>query len=113
AVQPAPPPPPAALPSPVPLAVADAQSDISRADPPGQLRYVEGTLVGHRWYLSRDIAPRWWFGEGRGYTSHLWGAPSPPDAWSPGAPLQIVVPVTNTGARSGSEVVQAYVQRPD
>jgi beta-glucosidase len=94
------------LPFTVPVDLADAPCDISRADPPGELRYGEGVLVGHRWYLTRGIEPRWWFGAGQSYTTFSWGEPSVT------GPRRVAVAVTNTGARRGSEVVQAYVRRP-
>jgi beta-glucosidase len=94
------------LPFTVPVDLGDAPCDISRPDPPGQLRYTEGVLVGHRWYLTQGIRPRWWFGAGQSYTTFAWGEPSVVGARS------VRVPVTNTGPRRGSEVVQAYVRRP-
>jgi beta-glucosidase len=94
------------LPFTVPVDLADAPCDISRADPPGQLRYDEGLLVGHRWYLTRPVEPRWWFGAGRSYTTFTWDAPAVVSARA------VAVAVTNTGTRRGSEVVQAYVRRP-
>ena len=95
------------LPFTVPVDLGDSPCDISRADPPGQLRYTEGVLVGHRWYLTRGITPRWWFGAGQSYTTFAWGEPSVVGRGS------VRVPVTNTGRRRGSEVVQAYVRRPE
>jgi beta-glucosidase len=94
------------LPFTVPVDLGDAPCGISRPDPPGQLRYTEGVLVGHRWYLTRGIRPRWWFGAGQSYTTFAWGRPSVVGAGS------VRVLVTNTGSRRGSEVVQAYVRRP-
>ena len=100
------------LPFTVPVDLADAPCDIAAADPPGHLRYTEGLAVGHRWYLDQGIEPRWWFGAGEGYGRFEWGAASAATPWSPGAPLAVSVPVTNTGPRRGGEVVQAYVARP-
>ena len=100
------------MPFTVPVDLADAPCDISAADPPGHLRYTEGLAVGHRWYLDQGIEPRWWFGAGEGYGRFEWGAASAVTPWSPGAPLVVSVPVTNTGPRRGGEVVQAYVARP-
>jgi beta-glucosidase len=100
------------MPVTVPFDLADAPCDISKADPPGELRYTEGLAVGHRWYLDRGTRPRWWFGAGTGYTTFEWGTPSAPRSWTPGEPLELSVPLRNTGARAGSEVVQAYLHRP-
>jgi beta-glucosidase len=99
------------LPFTVPLQMTDAPCDISRADPPGHLRYTEGLAVGHRWYLTRDIEPRWWFGAGQGYTSFEWHTPSAPSSWAPGTPLLVSLPVTNVGDRDGVEVAQVYLGR--
>jgi beta-glucosidase len=101
------------LPFTVPVTLADAPCDIARADPPGQLRYTEGRSVGHRSYLDRGVVPRLWFGAGTGYTTFAWGPPGAPATWTPtGSPLTVRVPVTNTGARAGSDVVQVYARRP-
>jgi beta-glucosidase len=101
------------LPMTVPFDVADAPCDISHADPPGQLRYTEGLDVGHRWYLSSGITPRWWFGHGLSYAPCSWGRASGPARWEVGdEPILLRVPVTNPGHRAGTEVVQAYLRRP-
>ena len=72
----------------------------------GHVRYGEGLLVGHRWYLGQGIEPQWWFGHGRSYTSFAWGEPTVDGT-------TVTVEVTNTGERAGTEVVQAYVDRDD
>jgi beta-glucosidase len=100
------------LPVTVPFTIADAPCDISAANPPGQMRYTEGLLVGHRWYQTRGVTPRWWFGTGTGYTSFSWGTPTAPTTWRHGEPLAVSVPVTNTGGRAGHEVVQVFAGRP-
>lgn len=73
----------------------------------GTVRYGEGLLVGYRWYSTRDIAPRYPFGHGLGYTSFETGdlvvTANGPDSAT--AHLR----VTNTGARAGQHVVQVYV----
>ncbi len=76
----------------------------------GQLRYGEGVLVGYRWYEARRLATVFPFGYGLSYTSFEIGAPTLPTAtFTRGGSLSISVPVTNTGGRPGSEVVQVYV----
>jgi beta-glucosidase len=73
-------------------------------------RYAEGLLVGYRWYETRDIAPRFPFGHGLSYTSFELGSPVlSATSLAPGDELVVDVPVTNTGERPGSEVVQCYV----
>jgi beta-glucosidase len=100
------------LPFTVPRALRDAPCDITATDPPGHLRYEEGLLVGHRWYATQGIAPRWWFGDGLGYAALAWGDPDAPAAWSPGAFFPVDVEVANPGPRDGVAVVQVYLRRP-
>ena len=76
----------------------------------GEVRYGEGLLVGYRWYDARRLAPRFPFGHGLAYTTFEIGPPVPSTTrLSPGQSLRLDVPVTNTGPRRGSEVVQCYV----
>ncbi len=75
--------------------------------------YGEGLLMGYRWYDTRHLPTRFPFGHGGSYTTFSWGdatvsAPSVP----PGGRVVVTVPVTNTGARRGAEVVQCYVEPP-
>jgi beta-glucosidase len=73
--------------------------------------YREGLLVGYRWYDTRHLPVRFPFGHGGSYTSFRWGAASLSSAtFTPGEDLVVSVPLTNTGARAGSEVVQVYVR---
>ncbi|MHB8464478.1 MAG: beta-glucosidase H [Acidimicrobiales bacterium] len=71
----------------------------------GQTVYGEGVFVGYRWYASRGIPTRFPFGHGLSYTTFAIGAPVV-------SGRRIEVPVTNTGARRGAEVVQCYVVPP-
>jgi beta-glucosidase len=72
----------------------------------GHAKYGEGLLLGYRWYLEHEIQPQWWFGQGLSYTTFEWGEAS-------GDHRQVSVEVTNTGERTGTDVVQVYVDRPD
>jgi len=80
----------------------------------GEVRYGEGLLVGYRWYETRQVPTLFSFGHGLSYSSFEIGRPESADAlsWSAGDVLRLQVPVTNTGDRRGSEVVQAYVAPP-
>jgi beta-glucosidase len=84
----------------------------------GRVRYGEGVLVGYRWYEARRLPTRYPFGHGGSYTTFAVGEPalSAPSitaaALSADEPLAVTVPVTNTGARRGTEVVQCYVAPP-
>jgi beta-glucosidase len=81
----------------------------------GQVRYGEGVLVGYRWYEARHLPTRFPFGHGGSYTRFAVGEPelSAPSttaaALVAGERLVVTVPVTNTGGRWGTEVVQCYV----
>ena len=76
----------------------------------GVVRYGEGVFVGYRWYDARDIAPMIPFGHGGSYTTFEWDQPT---VTGDGTERTVSVPVTNTGDRPGSEVVQVYVAPPD
>jgi len=99
------------LPFTAPTALIDAPCDISRPDPPGELRYTEGRLVGHRWYDTNGMGAAWWFGQGGSYTTFSWGEPFVPAAAAAGQAFSVRVPVANTGARAGSDVVFAWIGR--
>jgi beta-glucosidase len=75
-----------------------------------EIRYGEGLFVGYRWYDSRHLPVRFPFGHGLSYTTFELGAPRAPASYTRGDTLVVEVPVTNTGARAGSEVVQCYVE---
>jgi len=74
-----------------------------------RLPYDEGILVGYRNYDVNEIEPAFCFGHGLGYTA--WEYESvfvkSPD---PDGGLAARVRVTNTGDRSGREVVQCYAE---
>ncbi|RZT87372.1 beta-glucosidase [Pseudonocardia sediminis] len=76
----------------------------------GTLRYEEGVHVGHRNWLRTGETPAYPFGHGLGYTT--WTL----DAATAGAPtsdggVSAEVTLTNTGTRTGRQVVQAYLSR--
>src|SRR5437879_3390281 len=76
----------------------------------GEVRYGEGLFMGYRGYERRAIAPRHPFGHGLGYTTFAFGEPRlSSSTFTAGGSLTVSVPVTNTGARRGAEVVQCYV----
>ncbi|MCU1377199.1 MAG: beta-glucosidase [Acidimicrobiales bacterium] len=75
----------------------------------GEVRYGEGVLVGYRWYEARHLPVRFPFGHGLSYTTFELGTPEV----SGDEPMLVRVRVTNTGSRSGGEVVQLYVEPVD
>ncbi len=79
----------------------------------GVLHYREGLHIGYRAWARTDVAPAYGFGAGLGYTTwHLDGLVAPASLPDEG-PLTVQVSVTNTGARVGKQVVQAYLDRGD
>ncbi len=79
----------------------------------GDADYSEGLQVGYRWYDAQGIAPLFPFGYGLSYTtfavSHLVIGPKQLAA---NGHETVSADVTNTGARTGAEVVQLYVGLP-
>jgi beta-glucosidase len=70
----------------------------------GELRYAEGTFIGHRGhYAGLAPAPAFWFGHGLGYATWEYSAPTRLEA-------AVAVSVTNTGTRPSREVAQVYFQ---
>lgn len=77
------------------------------------VRYGEGLLVGYRWYETRHLPVRFPFGHGLSYTTFDIGEPALSATYVPlGERLRVSVPVTNTGSRRGSEVIQLYIAPP-
>ncbi len=72
----------------------------------GAVEYGEGVLVGYRQFDSDGTEPAFCFGHGLGYTTFEYGEPRVEARRSD---VVVRVPVTNTGSRRGSEVVQLYV----
>ncbi|MEV6710985.1 glycoside hydrolase family 3 C-terminal domain-containing protein [Lentzea sp. NPDC051208] len=73
----------------------------------GELVYSEGTAIGYR----GASEPLFWFGHGLGYTTWEYGdaqASTVDDVL-----VSVSVELTNTGGRSGREVVQVYLRPRD
>ncbi len=73
----------------------------------GEVAYGEGVFVGYRHYESAGVAPAFPFGHGLSYATFAYGESQV--VQSPGR-IALSVDVTNTGARTGTEVVQVYVR---
>lgn len=81
---------------------------------PGVVRYGEGVLVGYRWYDTREMAVAFPFGHGLSFTTFAYGTPTASVSGSGrDTRIEVRVDVTNTGDRTGSEVVQLYVGDPE
>jgi beta-glucosidase len=99
---------------PVTLPAAESDSPVLHAVPAadGTLRYSEGPLIGYRGYDATGVTPRYPFGHGLGYTDWTYESISCAPKLGAGSDLELSVSITNTGARSGKEVVQAYLTAP-
>ncbi|MEN9803209.1 MAG: hypothetical protein RIS41_56 [Actinomycetota bacterium] len=98
------------LPTTIPMCIEHTPAFGNFPGEHGQVRYGEGILVGHRWYDTRRIPVRFPFGHGRSYTTFAIGTPTlDRHEIGPRESVSVKVPVTNTGDRTGSHVVQIYV----
>ena len=77
----------------------------------GDARYDEGVLVGYRWFDAHGQEPLFCFGHGLSYGEYAYGEPHLDHDQATGT-VTVTVPVTNTGARPGAEVVQLYLAAP-
>jgi beta-glucosidase len=76
----------------------------------GTQRYGEGLFMGYRGYDARDLAPRFAFGHGLSYGAVEWGGARASAASIPtDGTVTVTVPVTATGERDATVVVQGYV----
>jgi beta-glucosidase len=98
------------LPVTVPLRIEHSPSYGSFPGENDEVVYREGLLVGYRWYDTRHLPVAFPFGHGGSYTTFAWGPGSLSSQAFSGDPITVSVPVTNTGDRTGSEVVQVYVR---
>jgi len=77
----------------------------------GEVSYAEGVFMGYRWYNSRRLPVLFPFGHGLSYTNFEIGEPVIEQSSVPtGTSVIVDVPITNTGGRSGSHVVQCYIR---
>lgn len=75
----------------------------------GHARYGEGLFVGYRWYDIREAEVAYPFGHGLSYTSFDYTELT---VTATDSQLTVELDITNTGSRTGREVVQVYTARP-
>jgi hypothetical protein len=69
---------------------------------------------GYRWFDKMGYQPQFAFGYGLSYTSFSYSnLRISPASVAPGEPVTVQVDITNTGSRSGDEVVQLYLSKPE
>ena len=101
------------LPCTFPKQLADSPAHALNAFPgtDGTVTYVEGLLVGYRWFDTKNIEPLFPFGHGLSYTTFEYSnlrLVAGQD--SKGPVLTVEFDLANTGQRPGSEATQVYVQ---
>ena len=86
----------------------------------GHVRYAEGVFVGYRHHDKRGVEPLFPFGFGLGYTRFSWANLQASAMHMVEEGVTVTIDVTNTGDRTGFELVQLYVrplgstvERPD
>lgn len=99
------------LPQTFPVRLEDNPSYLNFPGENGRVRYGEGIFVGYRYYEKKKISPLFPFGFGLSYTTFDYGSLRlSAQQIKPGETLRVSVDVTNSGERSGQEVVQLYVR---
>jgi beta-glucosidase len=99
------------LPTTFPKRIQDNPAYINFPGENGKVYYGEGIFVGYRYYDKKEIEPLFPFGHGLSYTTFEYdNLRLSADEFSPGAKIQVQVNVTNTGGRSGQEVIQLYLR---
>ncbi|GAA0240217.1 glycoside hydrolase family 3 C-terminal domain-containing protein [Cryptosporangium japonicum] len=76
----------------------------------GHVRYGEGLLIGYRWYDAHRLPVAYPFGHGLSYTTFAYDDLS---VSTHDDTVEVRLTVTNTGTRTGAEIVQVYVTDPD
>ncbi len=72
-------------------------------------QYTEGSLVGYRWYDTKNVKPMYAFGHGLSYVDFGYGAMT---AAAGKDTVTVSFELSNEGAMPADEVVQLYVARP-
>jgi beta-glucosidase len=99
------------LPSTFPVRLEDNPAFINYPGENGQVHYGEGIFVGYRYYDKKQIDPLFPFGHGLSYTTFAYdNLRLNGSEFGPGDEISVSVDVTNTGQRTGQEVVQLYVR---
>ncbi|MEO5887146.1 MAG: glycoside hydrolase family 3 C-terminal domain-containing protein, partial [Anaerolineales bacterium] len=99
------------LPTTIPVRLQDNPAYINYPGENGSVRYGEGIFVGYRYYDKKELTPQFPFGHGLSYTTFEYGnLRLNTDSTTPEKGLDVSLDVTNTGGRTGKEVVQLYVR---
>ena len=91
----------------LPEHVAQLPADRNFPGEPRQVQHREAHHIGYRFHDRSGVPAHFAFGHGLSYTSFDWAGATIEGA---GTDVVVRVRVTNTGERSGSDVVQVYVR---
>jgi beta-glucosidase len=91
----------------IPYRLQDTPSYVNFPGENDVVRYGEGVFVGYRYYETVDVAVRYPFGHGLGYTTFAYS-----DLAVSRRGDTASVTITNTGNTAGAEVAQLYVGAP-
>ena len=99
------------LPQTFPVRLEDNPAYLNFPGENGKVYYEEGLFVGYRYYDKKKIAPLFPFGFGLSYTTFSY-SPLRLSAQEigPDDTVEVSVDLTNTGQRTGKEVVQLYIR---
>ncbi len=79
-----------------------------------EVNYDDGIFVGYRYFDTNNIEPLFPFGHGLSYTTFTYdNLKISKDKVSGDETVKVSVDITNSGSRTGAEVVQLYVQDVD
>jgi beta-glucosidase len=101
-----------------PLRLVDTPAHINFPGGAGQVSYGEGIFIGYRYYDAKEVPVLFPFGYGLSYTTFAYknlkvspgqGRDGSAVSFKDVDGLTVSVDVTNTGKRTGKEVVQVYV----
>ena len=105
------------LPITFPNEITDSPAHQSSRTFPGEnlkVHYEEGLFVGYRYFDKKEIDPLFPFGFGLSYTTFSYSKLTlNKSKISDNEDLNLSVTITNTGNRSGSEVIQVYIEHTD
>ncbi|MBR5108388.1 MAG: glycoside hydrolase family 3 C-terminal domain-containing protein [Bacteroidales bacterium] len=73
-------------------------------------KYTEGSLVGYRWFDTKNVKPMFAFGHGLSYVDFEYGTVK---AAAKKDVVKVTFTLTNKGGMAADEVVQLYVARPE
>ena len=78
--------------------------------PSPESKYTEGSLVGYRWFDTKNVPVMYAFGHGLSYVGFEYG---PMKVSAGKKAVKVTFDITNTGSMTADEVVQLYVSRLD